>query len=82
MTDDTIQELLRKRLSDSSVAVKHESLQWTWSQYLTKSAARAAALLAAADAQRPLHIGALLGNNAPNLWVPDGGSAPSTVAPA
>ena len=62
MSDDTIQALLRKRQSDSNVAVKYRDLQWTWSQYLTKSAARAAALLAAADPQRPMHIGALLGN--------------------
>jgi fatty-acyl-CoA synthase len=49
-------------MSDSSVAVKHRDLQWSWAQYLTKSAAQAAALLAAADPQRPMHIGALLGN--------------------
>jgi fatty-acyl-CoA synthase len=135
MTDDTMQALLQQRMSDSSVAVKHRDLQWSWAQYLTKSAARAAALLAAADPQRPMHIGALLGNTpemltqmaaaglggyvlcglnttrrgaalaadfqradcqfvvtdayravsraaAPSPWVPDGGSAPSTVAPA
>jgi fatty-acyl-CoA synthase len=62
MTDDTMQALLQQRMSDSSVAVKHRDLQWSWAQYLTKSAARAAALLAAADPQRPMHIGALLGN--------------------
>ncbi|OMC57709.1 acyl-CoA synthetase [Mycobacterium sp. IS-836] len=62
MADDTMQALLRKRLSDSAVAVKHGDLQWSWSEYLSKSAARAAALLGAADPQRPMHIGALLGN--------------------
>ncbi|OMC47562.1 acyl-CoA synthetase [Mycobacterium sp. IS-2888] len=62
MADDTMQALLRKRLSDSAVAVKHGDLQWSWSEYLGKSAARAAALLGAADPQRPMHIGALLGN--------------------
>ena len=62
MADDTMQALLQQRMSDSSVAVKHRDLQWSWAQYLTKSAARAAALLAAADPQRPMHIGALLGN--------------------
>src|SRR6202008_3323563 len=60
--DDTMQALLQQRMSDSSVAVKHRDLQWSWAQYLTKSAARAAALIAAADPQRPMHIGALLGN--------------------
>lgn len=62
MTDDTIQALLRKRLSDPAVAVKHEDRQWTWCQYLAESAARAAALIGAADPGRPMHIGALLGN--------------------
>ncbi len=62
MTDDTIQALLRSRMSDSAVAVRYGDVQWTWAQYLEQSAARAAALIAAADPQRPLHIGALLGN--------------------
>ena len=62
MTDDTIQALLQKRLSDPSIAVKYRDVQWSWRQYLGGAAARAAALLAAADPQRPMHIGALLGN--------------------
>src|SRR5215475_5948689 len=62
MTDDTMQAFLRRRLSDPNIAVKHLDLQWSWSQYLAKSAAQAAALIAAADPQRPMHIGALLGN--------------------
>ncbi len=62
MADDTIQALLRKRLSDPAVAVKHGDLQWTWREHLAESAARAAAFIAAADPQRPLHVGALLGN--------------------
>src|ERR1700738_4666157 len=59
---DTIQALLKERVSDSAIAVKYEDLQWTWSDYLRESAAQAAALLAAADPDRPMHIGALLGN--------------------
>ena len=62
MAEDTIQTHLRKRMSDQSVAVKHRDLQWDWSQYLAESAAQAAALIAAADPRRPMHIGALLGN--------------------
>jgi fatty-acyl-CoA synthase len=62
MTDDTIQALLRTRLSDPGIAVKSRGLQWSWSQYLAGSTARAAALISAADPQRPLHVGALLGN--------------------
>ena len=63
MTDDTIQALLQKRLSDPRTAVKHRGLQWSWSQYLAGSAARAAALISAADPDRRMHVGALLGNN-------------------
>ena len=62
MSDDTIQALLRSRMSDPAVAVRYGDVQWTWAQYLERSAARAAALIAAADPQRPLHVGALLGN--------------------
>ncbi len=62
MTDDTIQALLHKRLSDPATAVKHGDLHWSWRQYLERSAARAAALIAAADPQRPMHVGVLLGN--------------------
>lgn len=62
MADDTIQALLRKRLSDQSIAVKYRESQWTWRQYLAGATARAAALLAVADPERPMHIGALLGN--------------------
>ena len=63
MTDDTMQAFLRRRLSDPNIAVKHRDLQWSWSQYLAKAAARAAALIGAADPQRPMHIGSLLGNS-------------------
>jgi fatty-acyl-CoA synthase len=62
MTDDTIQALLHKRLSDPATAVKYADLQWSWRQYLAGATARAAALIAAADPQRPMHIGVLLGN--------------------
>lgn len=59
---ETIQALLRRRLSDSGIAVKYGELQWTWSEYLAKAAAQAAALLDAADRKRPMHVGSLLGN--------------------
>lgn len=62
MTDDTIQALLNKRLSDPAVAVKCRDLQWSWRQYLEGASARAAAFIAAADPHRPVHVGALLGN--------------------
>jgi fatty-acyl-CoA synthase len=63
MADDTMQALLRRRLSDPNVAVKHRSLQWSWSQHLDQARARAAALIGGADPQRPMHVGALLGNS-------------------
>ena len=62
MADDTIQALLRTRLSDPAVAVKYRDVQWSWREYLAGAAARATALIAAADRRRPMHIGALLGN--------------------
>ncbi|MGB8390939.1 fatty-acid--CoA ligase FadD1 [Mycobacterium sp.] len=62
MTDDTIQALLHKRLSDPAIAVKFRDRQWSWRQYLQGATARAAALIAATDPQRPMHVGALLGN--------------------
>ena len=50
-------------MSDAHIAVKYGDLQWSWREYLAEAAARAAALIGAADPQRPMHIGALLGNN-------------------
>ncbi len=63
MTDDTMQAFLRQRVSDSHVAVKYRDLQWSWREYLAEAAARAAALIGAADPHRPMHIGVLLSNN-------------------
>jgi fatty-acyl-CoA synthase len=62
MADDTMQSLLRRRLSDANIAVKHRDLQWSWSEHLDQARARAAALIGAADPERPMHVGALLGN--------------------
>jgi len=59
---ETVQALLRRRLTDSGLAVKYGDLQWTWSKYLADAGAQAAALLAAADHDRPMHVGSLLGN--------------------
>ncbi|BBZ46518.1 fatty-acid--CoA ligase FadD1 [Mycobacterium parmense] len=62
MADNTLQALLGSRLTDSTIAVKYEERQWSWREYLADAKARAAAFIAAADPQRPLHVGALLGN--------------------
>jgi fatty-acyl-CoA synthase len=59
---ETIQQVLRERASSDAVAVRHEDRCWTWREHLREASARAAALLALADRDRPLHIGVLLGN--------------------
>ena len=43
-------------------AVKYGDRTWTWREHLAEAAAEAAALIAAADPDRPLHVGVLLGN--------------------
>ena len=59
---DTIQQLLRTRLGDSTPAVKYGDRVWTWREHLADASASAAALIGIADPKRPLHVGALLGN--------------------
>ena len=62
MPSETIQQLLRERASSDTVAVKYGGGSWTWREHLGDASARAAALLALADHDRPLHVGVLLGN--------------------
>ena len=59
---DTVQQLLRERAGDPAPAVKYAGREWTWAQHLDEAARQAAALIALADADRPLHVGVLLGN--------------------
>jgi fatty-acyl-CoA synthase len=59
---ETIQQLLREHASSDTVAVKYADRSWTWREHIRDAAARAAALLAIADHNRPMHIGVLLGN--------------------
>ncbi|WP_197381861.1 fatty-acid--CoA ligase FadD1 [Mycolicibacterium mengxianglii] len=59
---ETVQQLLRERKSDPSIAVKFDDRQWTWDEHLTQAETQAAALLGIADRDRPVHVGALLGN--------------------
>lgn len=59
---ETIQELLRQRMSDDGVAVKYHERQWTWREHLEIATAQAAALQSLTDPARPQHIGTLLGN--------------------
>jgi fatty-acyl-CoA synthase len=60
---ETVQELLRGRMSDDSVAVAHGERTWTWREHLAEAAAEASALVALAEPDRPLHVGALLTNS-------------------
>ena len=59
---DTVQKLLRARTADPGPAVKYGNRVWSWREHLAESARQAAALIAAADPARPLHVGTLLGN--------------------
>jgi fatty-acyl-CoA synthase len=59
---ETIQQVLRERMHDDGVAVRYEDQTWTWREHLAEAAAEASAMIAMADAARPLHVGALLGN--------------------
>ncbi|HWS93253.1 MAG TPA: fatty-acid--CoA ligase FadD1, partial [Mycobacterium sp.] len=59
---ETLQQLLRERLDQDTPALKYGERVWTWRQHLADAAATAAALIGVADPDRPLHVGALLGN--------------------
>jgi fatty-acyl-CoA synthase len=59
---ETVQQLLRSRMDDDSVAMRHGDETWTWREHLAEAAAEASALIAMADPSRPMHFGALLGN--------------------
>lgn len=59
---DTLQQLLRERAHQDTVAVKHDDRTWTWREHVADAGAQAAALIGAADPDRPLHVGVLLGN--------------------
>ena len=60
---DTLQALLRTRMDDDAVAVLSPERNWTWREHLAEAAAEASALIALADPDRPLHVGALLTNS-------------------
>ena len=60
---ETVQQLLRSRMDDDTVAMAHGDRSWTWREHLAEAAAEASALIARADPSRPVHVGALLGNS-------------------
>ena len=59
---DTLQQLLRTRAEQDSIAVKGDDASWTWREHIAAARAQAAAVIAAADPSRPLHVGVLMGN--------------------
>ncbi len=59
---DTLQQLLRERVDDPAPAVKYDDRTWSWREHLADASTVAAALIGIADPNRPLHVGALLGN--------------------
>jgi fatty-acyl-CoA synthase len=59
---ETLQQLLRERLHQDTTAVKYGDRVWTWRKHLADATGTAAALIRIADPDRPLHVGALLGN--------------------
>ncbi|MBV9352655.1 MAG: AMP-binding protein [Mycobacterium sp.] len=59
---DTVQQLLRGRIDDDAPAVKYGDRIWSWREHLANASATAAALIGIAERDRPLHVGALLGN--------------------
>lgn len=59
---ENLQQLLRERAHEQTIAVRHEDQTWTWEQYVDQAAAEALTLISLADEERPLHVGVLLGN--------------------
>ena len=59
---ETLQQVLRERLDQDTTAVKYGDRAWTWREHLADATGTASALIGIADPDRPLHVGALLGN--------------------
>lgn len=59
---ENVQQLLRERAADQTVAVLTADRSWTWREHLDEAATEAAALVDLAAPDRTLHVGVLLGN--------------------
>lgn len=62
MPFETVQQLLRSRMDDDGLAVVHGDRRWTWREHLQEAPAEASLALSLVATDRPLHVGALLGN--------------------
>jgi fatty-acyl-CoA synthase len=60
---ETVQQLLRSRMGEDTLAVAYGDQTWTWREHLVEAASEASVLIDLADTGRPLHVGALLGNS-------------------
>lgn len=59
---ETLQQLLNERADRDTVAIFYGDRTWTYRQYVAEAKQQAAALIGAAEPDRPLHVGVLLGN--------------------
>ncbi len=59
---ETLQQLLRTRVGQDSIAIRYGDRSWTWREHLGDATRQAAAVIEIADPDRPLHVGVLLGN--------------------
>jgi fatty-acyl-CoA synthase len=59
---ETLQQLLRERSGQDAPALKYGDRVWTWREHLADAVNTAAAVIGVAHPDRPLHVGALLGN--------------------
>ena len=59
---ETVQQLLRGRINDDSVGVKHEDREWTWREHLHDASAQHRRCSRSLTPTRPMHVGVLLDN--------------------
>ena len=51
---ETVQQLLRSRMEDDNVAVRHGDQTWTWREHLREASAEASFLLTLLDQGDPI----------------------------
>ncbi|MFZ2511822.1 MAG: fatty-acid--CoA ligase FadD1 [Gordonia sp. (in: high G+C Gram-positive bacteria)] len=59
---ESVTQLLIERAQNDGTALIAADRTWSWREYLADAERTAAAVLAAADPARPMHVGVLLGN--------------------